>query len=80
MLSMGPIVVARWGRRQPGPKPLFTRSRTCSTFAAGLEQKRCAVFLDYTPEQWDLKKTLRAYFQALIGPELLAEVAEVERR
>ena len=36
------------------------------------------MFLDYTPEQWDLKKTLRAYFQALIGPELLAEVAEVE--
>ena len=36
------------------------------------------MYLDYTPEQWALQAELRAYFEAMMTPELEAEIAEHE--
>ena len=36
------------------------------------------MYLDYTPEQKELKSRLRSYFATLMTPELEAEIAELE--
>lgn len=36
------------------------------------------MYLDYTPEQQELKRKLRLYFEELMTPELDAEIAELE--